>query len=1000
MTAKWCPRCRRKIPEPPLTPTTAYAKFWRDNLCYICDSKLRPIEESPEREAPASLANVASPPIEPQSAPSPAQDARRCEDSENKGKVFLIMKNWFSQIFRGQNKARTPLGDVATPKAVQSMADDRGANKARTPPHNVKPMQAVQNSVDRSKNGERAHLDKHGASKKAIASQNLGDWNPGQVLMDDFVVERTLGEGGMGKVYLLRSKSTGSQFAVKRAKGLEADQRKKFLAELQTWIDLPEHANLVPCRFFRTLGDEVLIFAEYVEGGSLQEWIASRKLYASGQRQALERILDVAIQFAWGLHCLHELGLVHQDVKPGNVLMGADQKASVHGVKPMVTDYGLARARATAGERYVPELGRSVLVSCGGGTPAYWSPEQAKGLALTQKTDMWAWGLSVLEMFVGEVNWMSGVSAAEVLAQYMQNNGDDVAIPPMPADVAVLLRRCFRQDPANRPESMAEAVETLKAVFGKTTGSSYSRALSAIERVASSQAGIKERRDQHGTEWTDPKVWLEKALRAAGRDPAEAVAIVLRRGATRRGELVAEIAIYADAKRLYERLVRDGRRELEIDLVALCMEKALVHLTASDGSGALQECDQTITILERLVNQEGRRELTNNLAHVYTNKAVIVSALGDNRGAVALYDQAIAIMERLVNQEGRRELAYDLAMNYMNKANALLALGNNREAVVLYDQAITIWERLVNQEGRRELANELARIYCNKALAVSALGDNRKAVALYDQAIAIRERLVNQEGRRELANDLAGVYRNKANTVSALGDNRGAVVLYDQAIAIRERLVNQEGRRELADDLASVYRNKALAVSALGDNRGAVVLYDQAIAIRERLVNQEGRRELADDLAGAYMNKANTVSALGDNRGAVVLYDQAIAIWERLVNQEGRRELTNNLAHVYTNKAVIVSALGDNRGAVALYDQAIAIMERLVNQEGRRELAGDLAQVVGYRGVALVRLGETQRGRQEALAAMDVLRTEVDRTGSANLKKALDWIDGQVREKA
>jgi tetratricopeptide (TPR) repeat protein len=320
---------------------------------------------------------------------------------------------------------------------------------------------------------------------------------------------------------------------------------------------------------------------------------------------------------------------------------------------------------------------------------------------------MWAWGLSVLEMFVGEVNWMSGVSAAEVLAQYMQNNGDDVAIPPMPADVAVLLRRCFRQDPANRPESMAEAVETLKAVFGKTTGSSYSRALSAIERVASSQAGIKERRDQHGTEWTDPKVWLEKALRAAGRDPAEAVAIVLRRGATRRGELVAEIAIYADAKRLYERLVRDGRRELEIDLVALCMEKALVHLTASDGSGALQECDQTITILERLVNQEGRRELTNNLAHVYTNKAVIVSALGDNRGAVALYDQAIAIRERLVNQEGRRELAGDLAQVVGYRGVALVRLGETQRGRQEALAAMDVLRTEVDRTGSANLKKAL-----------------------------------------------------------------------------------------------------------------------------------------------------------------------------------------------------------------------------------------------------------------------------------------------------
>jgi len=128
-----------------------------------------------------------------------------------------------------------------------------------------------------------------------------GDWVQGQEVLDDFVVEGTLGEGGMGKVYLLRSRSTASQFAVKRARGIEGDDQKRFLAELQTWIDLPEHPNLVPCRFFRTMGSEVLIFAEYVEGGSLLDWIDSRKLYEGGPRQALERMLDIAIQFAWGL---------------------------------------------------------------------------------------------------------------------------------------------------------------------------------------------------------------------------------------------------------------------------------------------------------------------------------------------------------------------------------------------------------------------------------------------------------------------------------------------------------------------------------------------------------------------------------------------------------------------------------------------------------------------------------------------------------------------------
>ena len=167
------------------------------------------------------------------------------------------------------------------------------------------------------------------------------NWRPGQILLDDFAVQRVLGEGGMGKVYLVKSQTTGMRFAVKRARGLSESERRNFLAELQTWIDLPEHPNLVPCRFFRTVGDEVLIFAEYVGGGSLKNWIDSRKLYEGGATKTLERLLDTAIQFACrGLQCVHELGLVHQDVKPANVMMDKDAHVAMHGVKARVTDCG------------------------------------------------------------------------------------------------------------------------------------------------------------------------------------------------------------------------------------------------------------------------------------------------------------------------------------------------------------------------------------------------------------------------------------------------------------------------------------------------------------------------------------------------------------------------------------------------------------------------------------------------------------------------------------
>ena len=83
---------------------------------------------------------------------------------------------------------------------------------------------------------------------------------------------------------------------------------------------------------------------------------------------------------------------------------------------------------------------------------------------------------------------------------------------------------------------------------------------------------------------------------------------------------------------------------------------------------------------------------------------------------------------------------------------------------------------------------------------------------------------------------------------------------------------------------------------------------------------------------------------------------------------------------------------------VALYDRAIEIYERLVNVEGRSELLGYLASAKGKRGVCFIRLGDTERGKREVYEAITVLRTEVNRTGRADLKAVLDWITRMIEE--
>jgi hypothetical protein len=180
------------------------------------------------------------------------------------------------------------------------------------------------------------------------------EWKVGDRLLNNlYEVEEEVGiredglqKGGFGRVYKVLHTGWNISLAVKTP---QAEQLQKiggvenFIREAETWVKLGLHPHIVTCFYVRKLGKSPRVFAEFVSGGSLHDWIygkdgESPKLYQGGHAESFKRILDIAIQFAWGLHYSHEQGLIHQDVKPGNTMMTPDGTVKV-------TDFGLARAR-------------------------------------------------------------------------------------------------------------------------------------------------------------------------------------------------------------------------------------------------------------------------------------------------------------------------------------------------------------------------------------------------------------------------------------------------------------------------------------------------------------------------------------------------------------------------------------------------------------------------------------------------------------------------------
>ena len=302
-------------------------------------------------------------------------------------------------------------------------------------------------------------------------------WDVGHTALDIYQITEELGRGGMGAVHKVRHLGWNMDLAVKSPlpKILEKKNGpENFEREAETWINLPLHPHIVSCYYVRRIYDVPRVFAEYVDGGSLSDWISNRDLYEGEAAESLKRILDVAIQFAWGLDFSHEKGLIHQDVKPGNVMLTSQGLVKV-------TDFGLARAMPM--DMSAPDGAEmTMMVKKVGMTQAYASPEQASGEPLTRRTDLWSWAVSVLEMFTGEVTWPVGMAAGLVLEGYRAAPPEDNGLPQMPEKLIELLDECFRENPDDRPHDLNEAADRLIEIYKETISEPYHRQKPGVGR--------------------------------------------------------------------------------------------------------------------------------------------------------------------------------------------------------------------------------------------------------------------------------------------------------------------------------------------------------------------------------------------------------------------------------------------------------------------------------------------------------------------------------------
>ncbi|HYW68643.1 MAG TPA: serine/threonine-protein kinase, partial [bacterium] len=201
----------------------------------------------------------------------------------------------------------------------------------------------------------------------------------GKTLSHYRILEK-LGAGGMGVVYLAEDTKLGRRIALKLLPSewtRSPQARARFMHEAQTAAAL-NHPNICTIHEVDEADDQVFLAMEHIKGETLRERIERGPL-------SIDDALTTAIDVGRGLSAAHDQGIVHRDIKPGNVMLTSDGRAKV-------LDFGLALA---------PERTRLTMAGRTTGTVSYMSPEQSRGEAVDHRTDIWSLGVMLYEMLTG-----------------------------------------------------------------------------------------------------------------------------------------------------------------------------------------------------------------------------------------------------------------------------------------------------------------------------------------------------------------------------------------------------------------------------------------------------------------------------------------------------------------------------------------------------------------------------------------------------------------------
>ena len=270
-------------------------------------------------------------------------------------------------------------------------------------------------------------------------------------LLSHYRIQYHIGSGGMGDVYLATDTQLQRKVALKilpAEVASNAQRVRRFLQEAKT-VSALNHPHIITIYEVGEVDTIAFIATEFIDGVTLREAI-------NNKRMALDNIIEIAIQSASALTAAHEVNIVHRDIKPENIMLRDDGYVKIldFGLAKLL-DHGISNPEAST---LVKTVDGVVL-----GTVSYMSPEQARGLEVDARTDIWSLGAVLYEMLTGRRPF-EGTTLSDILAAVLDHEPAPLArySPDTPAELERIMRKALAKDPDKRYQTAKDLLNDLK----------------------------------------------------------------------------------------------------------------------------------------------------------------------------------------------------------------------------------------------------------------------------------------------------------------------------------------------------------------------------------------------------------------------------------------------------------------------------------------------------------------------------------------------------------